>query len=363
MSKVKNFINNALTVIITVFSCAVILYLNNKFSSVSDLRILYLILGIILALFINTLFHELGHLILGKVNGFSLISISVWFFKWTKNSNKTTFSFILPSEESGATEMIPKSKDNIEKHYRAYTFGGILFSFILFIISIAFVLLYSFLPQWTFFLFAGFLPVSAYYFFGSILPMESDCVKNDGAIFWGIGKDDSIKVSINLLLIHSYLYNGISPSNIPENLYFDLPQIREDDLNFILLLNARYYYYLDKEDFINAKKQIDRLLSLEDYVPKSMMTTIKADALYGYCTFDYNETKADDFMYEVEKYLNNVNSLTNLRIKLAYLIYVVKDLDKFKLFYDKFNKDKISYPIKGIVKLEEKLIEKIKSDV
>ena len=138
---------------------------------------------------------------------------------------------------------------------------------------------------------------------------------------------------------------------------FDLPQLPEDSLNFAMLLNARYAYYLDKQDYENAKKITDRLLSLEEYLPKNYVNIVKTDALYNACTFDFNEEKADDLMYELEIYLNNVNTVTNVRVKLAYMLNVKQENGNLDMFFKKGYKEADRCQIKGFGAYERKLFD------
>ena len=191
--------------------------------------------------------------------------------------------------------------------------------------------------------------------------MTSDGVNNDGAVIYKIKKmDDSSKVAMNLLKIQAEMYQGKTPAEIDESLYFDLPQLREDDLNYFFLLNARYNYYLDKEDFEKVKEATDRLMALEEYVSKDMMDVVKADALYNACTFDFDETRADDLTYELEKYLNFYNNATNIRIKLAYILFVKGEREVFEPFYKQAVKETNRCQIKGVALFEKKLLDKIK---
>ena len=92
------------------------------------------------------------------------------------------------------------------------------------------------------------------------------------------------------------------------------------------------------------------------------MNVVKADALYNACTFDFDEERADDLTYETEKYLNSENTLANVRIKAAYLLYVKKEYDLIDVFYKKGLRDVKRSVLSGYGKFEKKLLTKIKSD-
>lgn len=364
MSRRTNLINNILAILFTVGAIfAVTQVCNARYTGEGFGKIIGLLLaGAIIDGFICTLAHELGHLVSGKKNGFVLTSFSVWFFMWHKVGKKTVFDFTLPIEAAGHTEMTPVSTENLSVRLKKMTACALWCTFFVMLIGIVPLCIAS-LPLWAYALTAMFLPTGAGTFFYNALPISTDGVKNDGALVYSLKKnDDTAKVVTALLSVQAELYAGKTPSEIDEKYYFDVPQLSEDDMNFALLLNARYNYYLDKGDYENVKKTTERLLSIEEYLPKSVASVIKADALYNACTFDFNEERADDLTYELEKYLNSVNTATTVRVKAAYLFYVKKDYSAIENFYKKGLRETKRTLLSGYGKFERALLDKIKAD-
>ncbi len=364
MSRRTNIINNVLAILFTVAAIFTVTqvcnvrYTGEGFGKIIGL----LIAGAIVDGFLCTLSHELGHLLSGKKNAFVLTSFSVWFFTWHKVGKKTVFDFTLPLEAAGHTEMTPTSTENLGVRLRKMTATALLFSFFAMLIGVIPLCIPS-LPLWAYAMLAMFLPTGAGTFFYNALPMTTDGVRNDGALVYSLKKnDDTSKVVTALLSVQAELYAGKTPSEVDEKYYFDVPQLAEDDFNFALLLNARYNYYLDKGDFDNVKKVTERLLALEEYFPKSVMNVVKTDALYNACTFDFNEERADELTYELEKYLNAVNTSATVRAKTAYLLYVKKEYSALETFIKKGFREAKRTQLFGLGKFERALFDKIKND-
>lgn len=360
MSKKINIISNVLTFCITIALCVLaVVVTNGRYVVDMPKVVLNFTLGAIIAGLICTALHELGHVIFGKSNGFDLISICIWFFKWHKRGKKFEFDFVMIKDCAGYTEMLPKHNDNLDKRFNRMTMGGSVFVFVAMLIglipifvNISSFTLYSVLLM--------FLPIGAYVFFGNILPMSTGGVRNDGAILSGIKNgEDSVKVALNILAIQGEMYNGKTPAEIDKKLYFDIPQLPEDDYNFAMILNARYLYYLDAGEVENALSVSERLLSLEDYFSKEAMFDFKRDALYNACVLKLDEEVADDLMYELEKTLNKDNSVANIRAKMAYLIVISKEVDSLGVFYKKGVKEAKKHPLKGYGLFEIKLLDKL----
>ncbi len=362
MSKRVNFINNVLVILFTLASAFAIAYVcgNRYIERQSYEMVLWCVLGLVITSFICTLCHELGHVISAKKNGFVVLSFSVWFFKWTKKKKSYKFSFTSMSEAGGNTETVPTSTENLAKRLKKMTISGTIAVILPCLLGLVPIFITN-TPFVVFCIFSTFLPVGIYSILTNILPMESLGYKNDGALVLALKKgEDSAKVLLSVLAIQTELYNGKTPSQIDEKFYFDNPQLAEDSPYFIMLLDAKYNYYLDKEDYENAKKTIKRLRQLEGYMPTSVKNQVLTNALYEYCTYNYSANKADDCLYELERYLNSNNSVLSVRAKTAYVVFVKKDRERFEAFYQKGIKECKKCKIKGIGEFNKKLFNQIK---
>ncbi len=365
MSRRANIISNVLSLGLTLLSLFFVVYFTNQNYYVEKMInvMLWFVLGAILCGLLNAFLHELGHVIAGKNNGYAFSAMTVWFFKWTKKKKKIVFSLTLPFDEAGYTEMIPTKTDKVAERHVKYTQGGVYGSIILLLLGIPAFFLLEYLSWQLFVLWAMLVPMSVYYLAGNVLPMSSSGALNDGAVVYGFKKKNfGSMVTTALLIYQAELYNGKTPSQVDDKLLFDLPQLSEEDPLFVMLLNARYNYFVDKGDFDGAKSVSDRLMGIVDNFPKYYKNIIKVDALYNACTFDYNEELADDLVYELEKYLNNVNTVTNVRAKLAYILYVSKETSNVDMFYEKAIKEARRCKIKGLGEFEIKLLENMKKD-
>ena len=363
MNRRTDFINNVLTILFTVGALiAVVAVGNARYSMNMGLTLVYFIVSAVVCGFICTLFHEIGHLIAGKRNGFAFLSVTVWFFRWKKENGRTVFDFVMIGDEAGYTEMAAKSTENLETRLKKMTQGG-LFSTLIPTLCGIIPLFIKEMPVIPFFLTAMLLPMGVYAFFGNALPMSSSGSGNDGKLLYGLKRgEDDVKVALSMLAVQSELFNGKTPAEIDESYYFDLPQLPEDDYNFLILLSARHDYYLDKGDYVNLKKVTERMLSLEEYIPKNAFTLVKVNALFDYCFAFKDEDRADELMADCEKYLNKRNGILEIRAKLAYMIYVREEKEHAEIFYKKAVKECNACNLLGQGIFERKLVEKIKED-
>ena len=367
-SRTKNLIYNVITFALTIGLVILAAMLSTKTTDYDNpdrfLIIVYFLCGAIAAGIIHVVVHELGHLIAGKRNKFALLSIRFFCFEFKKVDGKTKFCFSGNLNTAGETIMVPVGAENIKKRYSSVAFGGILASTILGAVGIAGMAVVTFLPLVGYAFTSMILPITVYNLLSNALPMSVDGTLNDGAVVDGTRKnDDTVTVSAKMLEVESELYAGKTYKDIDSDVLFDVPQLPEDDFAFIVLLTNRYNYYLDREDYENALKTSGRIYSLLDRLPKGAQRELKKNLLYDACALKLNEDEADDLTAELEKTLNKDNSATGLRIKAAYLLYVLKDYEKAEKFIRKGVKVAEREQIKGVGLFEKSLLERMKKDL
>lgn len=366
MNNKTNVLSDVLLMVITCIAVAATYLFAVKVENIPGFSWATLI-SMPIAVVLNTVFHEAAHMIVGAANGFRTISVRFLWFRFYKEGGRTKFALTGAFDQIGEAEIIPVKKENIEKRYKKVALSGIIANAILACVYLGLAFLWGktwFEGGWLFALTAFGFPISVYYVLSNALPMSLDLVRNDGAILKGIKmSDDVTKVMFSLMNVHAELYLGKSPAEIDKKYYFDVPQLPEDEPFFTVLLNNRYYYYLDAGDTENAIKTAERIESLTGYMSKSYLKETRIDELYNCCVLTKDFKKADDITEDYEKYLNKVSSVKNLRAKAAYAAYVLKDKTLAEHIYYGAEDALTAYPVEGLKKLEEKLLKGIKEEI
>lgn len=324
-----------------------------------------LVLGGGITAIISDAVHEAGHLIFGKICNFSFNCIRIAFIKIYKHGGKYKVTFKrLPDSIAGAIEMLPKNSKNLKKRFLLMVSGGLLFSFVLFVSCLICFILHDKLHFLAYVLICAGLPYAFHLFFYNVFPLNFQGDNTDGAILWGIALNDTSYVTaINLLTIEGLICEGRSPCEIDEKLYFDLPQLAEDDVNYIILLSYRLMYYLDGGDAKNAISVCNRLEDLADYFPEFYYNGLLSDILFCECCLKGDLEVSKELYKGLELYLKREDTLTANRILASYELYVNKD-KKIALYYvDRARRLSKANEIKGLVKFELKLIDCIYEDI
>ena len=113
------------------------------------------------------------------------------------------------------------------------------------------------------------LPYAAYAFLINAFPFEYKSGKTDGLVAWELlTNKPTARVLLAILKIQGLQHSGKALGEIDEKLFLDVPQLPEDDVNFIILTRLRYEYYRAVKDEEKADKYYKRYKDLEEYLPE-----------------------------------------------------------------------------------------------
>ena len=132
------------------------------------------------------------------------------------------------------------------KRASVYTLGGLIYSGILLVLVLVWVILSVCFEQPSY-LTLGLLPYTAYLFLLNVAPFEYASGKTDMLVFVGLKTSQPAeKTMLSAMEIQGCLYEGKSFTEIDEPLYFHTPQLCEDEPLFAVMQDLRYRYYLEE---------------------------------------------------------------------------------------------------------------------
>ena len=254
-----------------------------------------LLLGGVLSSFVCALWHELGHLALGRAAGFRFTGLSVGPLRLARAGKKLRL-FIAPSYGlAGAAEMVPVRTEGLRGRYMAFAAGGPLFS-LLFLAGTGTAFGFALAGRLHFASYALLctaLPAALYLFFRNALPLF---VGSDGAAFADAAKRrPEARAALRLLAAEGGLYAGKTPCELDPQLVFAPAELPEDDVNFLLLCDLRLCFCLGRGDVAAAAAEGVRLEGLIGYAPAYYAARLAADALFCRCLT--GERAAADALY------------------------------------------------------------------
>lgn len=235
--------------------------------------------GLAIGFIIAPIFHELGHVVFARMANMEEVYVKCFCFAFTKEQGKWKISFRSPMAPD-ETQVIPKSGGDMQRRAKQYAIGGLVFGGVLFVVLLVGALLCTVLGVTQYALW-GMIPYPAYLFFLNLPPVEYPLGKTDALVYQGLKKgEDAEKVMIAIMEIQGQLYEGKSYTEIEESLYFHLPQLRMDEPLYVALLDLRYRYFLEKEEYERAGDCLQRMLAARGYLSEWEEEKVLAECTY-----------------------------------------------------------------------------------
>ena len=164
---------------------------------------------------------------------------------------------------SSSIDVFPRGAKRIKARFILTAGAGLFFDLLLIILGVIALAVPS-VPA----LFGITLPYAVYSFIINAAPFEYAAGKTDGCVIWeAITKAPSSQVMFAVLKVQGMVNSGVFMQEVPEEILLDVPQLPEDDINFIILTQLRYEYYLAKGDDSTAYKYFLRYRDLIKYLP------------------------------------------------------------------------------------------------
>lgn len=241
--------------------------------------LLNVIISFAVSLFLAPVVHELGHISFADAMKMQVVYTKFFCFKIQVKNKKARPYFASPFAPD-ETQAIPKKGGNMQKRAVWYTLGGIIYSGAMLFVVLAGAVTLSCLGYFKGQLW-GFIPYTAYLFLMNVFPFEYPSGKTDMLVYKGIKKGyEAEQNMLAAMEIQGQLYEGKSYAEIDETLYYNVPQLAEDEPLFAVMLDLRYRYHLEKGETDKAAECLNRLALLQIYLPQNEVEKIAGELVY-----------------------------------------------------------------------------------
>lgn len=271
--------------------------------------------GLFIGFVLSPILHETGHLAFAAATDMEWIYAKFFCFKLYRKNGKKRFGLASPFA-ADLTQVTPRLGGNMQKRASLYTLGGLIFGGVWLLVVLTAAIVTTALEKPNYLLW-GILPYSAYLFFLNLAPLEYAGGKTDAMVYAGIRKGEPAeRVMLSAMEIQGRLFAGESFAQIDEKLYFDLPQLCEDEPLFAVMLDLKYRYYLEKGETEKAFDCLERLLQAQAYLSDDEAEKLAAELVYLYALYG-NREGAETYGKLCREYLAQ-DGITQKRILAAY---------------------------------------------
>lgn len=320
----------------------------------SWMEIVCFLIGVIVAIYLQIIVHEGGHLILGLLTGYRFVSFRVESFILYKKQGKFHVGRYALAGTGGQCLMAPPAMQDGTMPYILYNFGGVIMNLI---VSIgAFVLFRCF--TWNSFMKGLYLSVI---FIGIVfaitngIPMHVGGIDNDGYNALTLGKHpEALRALWLQLKVNEMQTEGVRLKDMPEE-WFQKPTEEEMQNSLAAAIEAmRCNRLMDMQLLEETNQAIGEVVQSKNAMIGLQKMLLQIDQVFCEILGEKRESILAQFKdKEIDAFMKSMKNFPSvLRTQYAYALVIENDAEKAEKLKKQLEKITKNHPFEGEVESE-----------
>ncbi|MEE1087216.1 MAG: M50 family metallopeptidase [Schaedlerella sp.] len=321
-----------------------------------------LLLGMYVAMFLQIIIHEAGHLLFGLLTGYRFSSFRIGSFMLAKIRGKFCFKRLSLAGTGGQCLMSPPDMSDGKIPYVLYNLGGSIMNVITAgIFGICFLLCENTSVLSVFLLMLAIIGMAFALMNG--IPMRMGTVDNDGYNACSLGKEQEALRSFWVQMkVSDEQIQGNRLKDMPDE-WFEIPDDEKMKNSMIAVMGVfACNRLMDQKKFQEADVLIDKLLKMQTGIVGIHKNLLVSDRIFCELIGNGNKDKIDKM--RDKQYLKFVKSMKNfpsiIRTEYTYELLFEKNLEKAEAMKKKFDEIAKTYPYSSDIESERELMNFVK---
>lgn len=322
------------------------------------LSCMLLLIGMYLALFLQIIIHEAGHLVFGLLTGYRFSSFRVGSFMWVKQNGKLKFKRLSLAGTGGQCLMAPPEMADGKMPFVLYNLGGSFFNLASCLVFFGLALFTKNLPYLPALLVMLCIIGIAYALLNGI-PLQTGMVNNDGSNALSLGKNSTaLRAFWVQLQVNEQISRGVRLKDMPEE-WFAIPAPEDMD-NSITAATGVFTCnrLMDLHHFEQADQLMEELLEMDCGMVGLHRNLLLCDRIF--CELvgkNRPEQVAAMLDAQQQKFMKSMkNYPTVLRTEYTHALLGEKNAEKAASLMLEFEKCARTYPYPVDIESERELI-------
>ncbi len=333
-------------------------YLGDSSAGEMLIVMLLMLLGAYVALLLQLVLHEGGHLVFGLATGYKFSSFRVFNFMWVKLDGKIRLKRLSIVGTAGQCLMEPPQKKGEKFPFALYNLGGVIVN----LVTAAFAAGLAFLAKGVLALFVFLL---LFAFMGVVLgvtngiPLRVGQIENDGANLLSVRKNEQAATAFYLQMqVNAEIAKGRRLKDMPPE-RFSFPAEGMENTMVATMGVFRANYLMDCHRFAEAKALMEELIDGGAAVVGVHENLMRLDLVYIALAIEGDKARANELwtkkLQAFSKSMKNFPSV--IRTQYVYeLLYNGSELMAGE-HLTSFEKTAKAYPYESDIQSERELIE------
>lgn len=331
----------------------------NKTIGTIALSVGLLFIGMYIALFLQIILHEAGHLLFGLLTGYRFSSFRIGSFMWIKEGEKVHLRRMSIAGTGGQCLMIPPDMVDGKMPYILYNLGGSIVNILSAALFIIPYVICRNIPVISI-LMLMFIIIGVAFALMNGIPMRMGEINNDGHNAMSVGNNSEAMRSLWIQMkVNEQVSMGIRLKDMPVN-WFDVPsdESMKNSMTAVIGVFA-CNRLMDAMDLEKAYKLMDNLLQMKTGIVGLHRNLMIVDRVYCELVGENKLEKIDEMLdKQQKKFMKSMKNYPSvLRTEYVYALLAEKDTAKAEKIKEKFEKNALRYPYPSEIVSERNLME------
>lgn len=330
--------------------------LANRFTTISCWEIvgifLMSILLLLLALFLQVILHEGGHLVFGLATGYRFVSFRIFNLTFIRKDNKLCIKRFSIAGTGGQCLLVPPEKPLERVPTILYNLGGVLTNLLTSIIALSLLITINGIPFFPKFGLTLVTIIGLIMVMMNGIPMRINGICNDaGNIRLLLKNKKSKQALITQLRINALVQEGMRPKDMSEEWFRPPEGIQYKDTLQVATLLIHIARLQDQKKWEEAYEALQEVAQHEKEVGGLLICEVKCELLFMSLVTGRMEQAEKAYTDELKEYINQYKNVmsSKQRILCALALYREKDYTKAKEIYTTVCQQKEKYLMQGEV--------------
>ena len=317
-----------------------------------------LFLGMYVAIFIQLIIHEAGHLVFGLISGYKFSSFRIFSFMWVKENEKVRLRRLSIAGTGGQCLMSPPDMKDGKIPLVLYNLGGSLMNVIA---SALFFVLYILTKDTpilsTMLLMCTIVGVGIAIMNG--LPMRLGTVDNDGYNAFSLTRNSEAMRSFWIQMkVNEQLAKGVRLKDMPDE-WFAVPSDEATKNSMVVVMGIfACNRLMDRKEFQEADKLMEHIVNIESGMVGLHRNLMVCDRMYIEMILEHRKEIIEGMLTKEQKqFMKQMKKFPSV-LRTEYVLALLhnkerENAEKIKTLFEKCAK---SYPYQNDVESERELM-------
>ncbi len=318
-------------------------------------------LGIIVAIVLQTLIHEAGHLMCGLLSGYTFVSFRLFSLILFRNAEgKLRLKRFSIAGTGGQCLLLPPDVPYEQMPTFWYNAGGVLFNLIAVLLAIPLFFLeihpFCFVMNFMFVFAGGFIILT------NGIPMTIGGINNDGKNALQLHKNKADLRALDIQLrSNALVQQGVRPKDLPAEWFETAEEIDYKDSLQVAVAIFSASYFLDRMEWEKAYQTLTNLNAHKAEIMPLFVNEIACELLFAALITGRNDEAAQLYTDELKKYIRQTRAVMSSkeRVLCAIALKLEQDPEKAREIYEKVLANRDKYLMQGEVESDLALMQEI----